>query len=197
MKEPDTSPRWDRRSWQIDAARRALRTAARDGIPGLDDGEPNRRCRKKGLYMLLDGQLGMGQVLSSVQLLTHGLCQFIPCRYKKTLPRWHRGGLRNPGLADVLFHRGFDRALGHNRDQVRPVVGLGVQVRVEALLRYRDVRHRLGRELRRESFLHRGHAEYARGGARHRDAHTRAEVGDETSDDGVARGRVLELHVGG
>src|SRR6267143_4164141 len=92
MKEPDTSPRWDRRSWQIDATRRALRTAVRDGIPGRDDAEPSRRCRKKGLYMLLDGQLGMGQVLSSVLtinaqiLLTHGLCQSIPCRYKKNPP---------------------------------------------------------------------------------------------------------------
>src|SRR6266851_1766745 len=75
MKEPDTSPRWDRRSWQIDAARRALRTAARDGIPGRDDAEPSRRCRKKGLYTLFDGQLGMGQVLSSIQLFTHELCQ--------------------------------------------------------------------------------------------------------------------------
>src|SRR5712664_3455658 len=91
MKEPDTSPRWDRRSWQIDAVRRALRTAARDGIPGRDDTEPSRRCRKKGLYMLLDGQAGMGQVLSLIQLLTHGLCQSIPCGNKKPSPGCYRG----------------------------------------------------------------------------------------------------------
>src|SRR6266849_9485840 len=62
MKAPDTSPRWDRSSWQIDATRRALRTAARDGTPGRGGAERSRRCRKKGLYMLLDRQFGLRQV---------------------------------------------------------------------------------------------------------------------------------------
>src|SRR2546426_9500095 len=62
MKAPDTSPRWDRSSWQIDATRRALRTAARDGAPGRGGAERSRRCRKKGLYMLLDRQFGLRQV---------------------------------------------------------------------------------------------------------------------------------------
>src|SRR5260370_406944 len=68
MNAPDTSPRWDWSSWQIDAARRALRTAAREGAPGRGGVDPSRRCTKKGLYMLLYGQLGPRQVLRALDV---------------------------------------------------------------------------------------------------------------------------------
>src|SRR5712692_5713722 len=87
MNAPDTSPRWDWSSWQIDATRRALRTAAREGTPGRGGVDPNRRCRKKGLYMLLYGPLGLRQVLDS-----HELCQSIVTNIKKPSPKGNWGG---------------------------------------------------------------------------------------------------------
>src|SRR5258706_771206 len=214
MNAPDTSPRWDWSSWQIDATRRAPRTAAREGTPGLGGVDPNRRCRKKGLYMLLYDHSDCARFWT----YSHEVCQPIATNIKNPPPKEIGGGpagipsrrfaleIRsgrfdprpftppqgrhaspgNRGLPDVLFHRGFDSPPGHHGDEVRPVVGLGMQVRVETFLRHGDVRHRLGRELRGERFFHRRHAEYARTGAGHRDAHVRAEVGDEHTDDGVA-----------
>src|ERR1700693_5098204 len=70
MKAPDPSPRWDWSSWQIDATSRALRTAAREGAPGRGGADPSRRCTKKGLYMFPYGQLGLCEVLRSVDVLT-------------------------------------------------------------------------------------------------------------------------------
>src|SRR5712692_10588772 len=93
MNAPDTSPRWDWSSWQIDATRRALRTAAREGTPGRGGVDPNRRCRKKGLYMLLYGPLGLRQVLDM-------LARIMPAyrdKHKKPSPKgnWGRAG-RDP-----------------------------------------------------------------------------------------------------
>jgi len=48
MKAPDTSPRWDWSSWQIDATPRALRTAAREGAPGRE-GATQQTLQKEGL----------------------------------------------------------------------------------------------------------------------------------------------------
>src|SRR6266536_2189549 len=110
-----------------------------------------------------------------------------------TPPRGRRAGPGNRGLPDVLFYRGFDCASGHYRDEVRTIVGLRVQIGVEAFLRNLDVRHRLGRELRGERFFHLRHPKRARAGSGHRHAHARTEIGDEHADDRVARRRVLEL----
>src|SRR5712692_7273766 len=92
MNAPDTSPRWDWSSWQIDATRRALRTPAREGTPGRGGVDPNRRCRKKGLYMLLYGPLGLRQVLDM-------LARIMPAyrdKHKKTLPQ-RKFGEGRPG----------------------------------------------------------------------------------------------------
>src|SRR5437667_10344364 len=94
MKAPDTSPRWDRSSWQIDATRRALRTAAREGAPGRGGADPSRRCRKKGLYMspLMDSPDCAG--FCPRYGIPDELCQS-NVTTQKTLPQasWGRAGL--------------------------------------------------------------------------------------------------------
>src|SRR6266851_8483636 len=95
MNAPDTSPRWDWSSWQIDATRRALRTAAREGTPGRGGVDPNRRCRKKGLYMLLYGPLGLRQVLDM-------LARIMPAyrdEHEKPSPK-AQGRHASPGTGD-------------------------------------------------------------------------------------------------
>src|SRR6266853_4565742 len=102
MKAPDTSPRWDWSSWQIDATPRALRTAAREGAPGREGADPNRPCRKKGLCI-------------------RQLCLRLKA---PPPPNAGRAFCAGPGLLEGRF----DRASGHHGDQVRAVVDLRVQV---------------------------------------------------------------------
>src|SRR5216117_456617 len=130
MKAPDPSPRWDWSSWQIDATRRALRTAACESAPGRGEADPSRRCKKKGLYMFPPyGQLGLCRVLPKIWHFR----RIMPAERDnaKTLPQGLGGGpVGIPsrrlarGLPDALFHRGLDSPSGHHGDQVRPVVGL-------------------------------------------------------------------------
>src|SRR5439155_653970 len=82
-------------------------------------------------------------------------------------------------------------------DQVRAVLRARVQVAVEAVGLHLDIGDRLGRELRGERFFHVGLAERAGPGPGYADPHLAAKIGDEYADDGEARRRVLELHVGG
>src|SRR5438105_3728316 len=80
---------------------------------------------------------------------------------------------------------------------MRAVFGRGVEVVVETVGLYLDVRHGLRRELGGEGLLHFGLAESAGTGASHADAHVaRAEIGDEHAYQGKTGSRVPKLHVG-
>src|SRR5258708_23281510 len=130
MNAPDTSPRWDWSSWQIDATRRALRTAAREGTPGRGGVDPNRRCRKKGLYMLLYDHSDCARFWT----YPHELCQPIATNIKKPPPKGNWGRHASPGhrgLPDVLFHRRLGSPALHHCHEVRPVCRLSVRAPVQ------------------------------------------------------------------
>jgi len=105
-------------------------------------------------------------------------------------------GPREPGTPGCSISSRPRPALGHHGDKVRPIVGLCVQVRVEALLRHRDVRHDSGANFAASAFSIAA-TRNTLGPAPVTATRTpAAEVGDEHTDDGVARSRVLETYVG-
>src|SRR5436853_1635548 len=93
-------------------------------------------------------------------------------------------------LSERLLHR----PLAHHGDEMRAVLGRGVQIVVEAVGLHLDARYGLGRELGAERLFHLRLPEAAGAGAADADAHVaRAEVGDEHTDQREARRRVAEL----
>src|SRR6266851_2339979 len=105
------------------------------------------------------------------------------------------GGL--PGDRDERLAARRHGASCHDVDEMGTVFRARVDVGVEVRRRHLDALDRISGEGFRQRLLHLGDAEDAGAGAGHRHAHAGRTLGDEDTDDGIARGRVGELGIGG